>query len=77
MSRAIDYIILDCPLEMGPFPNGPYCNFFEYSNKILKINLGTSNKKETLIIYVGNVFISNRNKFVNIGSLAGDNYRIV
>ena len=44
---------------------------------MLKINLGTSNKKETLLIYASNVFMSYKNTFVNIRSLVGDNYRIV
>lgn len=44
---------------------------------MLKINVGTSNKMETLLIYVRNVFINNVNKFVNIRSLVGGHYGIV
>ena len=76
-SSATDYNILDCSLEIGHFPRESYGYFFENLNKILKINLGTSNKKETLRIYVRNVLLSSKNKFVNIWSLVDNNHRIM
>ena len=56
---------------------GPTAIFFENSNKMLKINLGASNKKETLHTYVRNLFVINKSKLVNFRLLDDENYRIV
>ena len=70
VSRIIlskDYTILDWTLEIRPFAGTSYGRFFlEKSNKILRIKIGTSNKKQSLQSDVKNMFMSNKNKLVNI-----------
>ncbi len=51
--------------------------FLEYFDKMAKINIGTSSKKETVPVYVRNLFMSNKIKLGHIKSLAGDYYRAV
>ena len=63
---TIDYTILDWTLEIGPFANRPYGRFLEKSNQIFRIKIETSNKKQTLQSDVRNMFMSNKNKLVNI-----------
>ena len=66
MGCYIDYTILDWTLEIGPFPSTSYGRFLEKSNKIVRIKIGTSNKKQTFQSDVKNMLMSNKNKLVNI-----------
>ena len=66
ITEIIDYTILDWTLEIGSFASTSYGGFLEKSNKILRIKIGTSNKKQTLESDGKNMFMSNKNKLVNI-----------